>query len=90
MNGDTARLVITLYETEDEKADQALLKTVVAMLGDQSGNDEVRLVIHDADGNDIEFDLPRAGVNEDLARSIRSVLQTRGTVRLTGKRDRAA
>ena len=90
MLGDAARLVITLYETEDETADQALLKTVVTMLGEQAGNDEVRLVIHDADGNDIEFDLPHAGVNEDLARSIRSVLQTRGTVRLTGRRDRAA
>jgi DNA polymerase-3 subunit alpha len=91
VNGDTsARLIVTLYETEDEKADQALLKTVVSMLSEHPGNDPVRLVIHDADGNDIEFDLPRAGANEDLARSIRNVLQTRGTVRLTGRRDRAA
>jgi DNA polymerase-3 subunit alpha len=90
VNGDSARLIITVYETEDEKADQALLKTVMSMLGEQGGSDEVRLVIHDADGNDIEFDLPRAGVNEDLARSIRNVLQARGTVRLTGRRERAA
>jgi DNA polymerase-3 subunit alpha len=91
VNGDTsARLIVTLYETEDEKADQALLKTVVGMLSEHPGNDPVRLVIHDAEGNDIEFDLPRAGANEDLARSIRNVLQTRGTVRLTGRRDRAA
>jgi hypothetical protein len=90
VNGDTARLIVTIYETEDEKADQALLKTVVSMLGEHPGNDDVRLVVHDAEGNDIEFDLPRATADEDLARSIRNVLQTRGTVRLTGRRDRAA
>ncbi|MEZ4480795.1 MAG: DNA polymerase III subunit alpha [Dehalococcoidia bacterium] len=90
VNGDAVRLVVTLYETEDETADQALLRMVVSMISQNTGNDEVRLVIHDADGNDVEFDLPRAGVNEDLARSIRNVLQTRGSVRLTGRRERAA
>ena len=83
-------MIVTIYETEDELADQALLKTVVSMLKDRPGNDEVRLVIHDADGQDMEFDLPRADVNEDLARSVRSILQSRGQVRLTGMRDRAA
>ena len=90
VNGDAVRLVVTLYETEDETADQALLRMVVSMISQNTGNDEVRLVIHDADGNDIEFDLPRAGVNEDLARSIRNVLQQRGSVRLTGRGERAA
>ena len=81
---------MTIYETEDELADQSLLKMVVGMLKERPGNDEVRLVIHDADGNDMEFDLPRAEVSEDLARSVRSILHNRGQVRLTGMRDRAA
>jgi DNA polymerase III subunit alpha len=90
VNGDTARLIVTLYETEDDVADQALLRTVASLLKDSPGNDEVRLVIHDVEGNDMEFDLPRAGVNEGLAKSIRSILQSRGQVRLTGGRERAA
>ncbi|MFN0147554.1 MAG: DNA polymerase III subunit alpha [Dehalococcoidia bacterium] len=90
VSGDSARLVVTLYETDDEVADQALLRTVATLLKDSPGNDEVRLVIHDAEGSDSEFDLPRASVNEDLARSIRSILQSRGQVRLTGTRERAA
>ena len=55
-----------------------------AMLKDAAGHDEVRLVIHDAEGQDTEFDLPRAGVSEDLARSLRHLLGNRGTVRLGG------
>ena len=90
VSGDSARLVVTIYETEDEIADQAVLKTVVSLLKDRPGNEEVRLVIHDADGNDMEFDLPRAEVNEELARSVRSILHNRGQVRLTGTRERAA
>ena len=90
VSGDSARLIVTIYETEDELADQSLLKMVVGMLKERPGNDEVRLVIHDADGNDMEFDLPRAEVSEDLARSVRSILHNRGQVRLTGMRDRAA
>jgi DNA polymerase-3 subunit alpha len=90
VSGDSARLIVTIYETEDEVADDALLKTVAGVLKNSPGKDEVRLVIHDAEGNDMEFDLPHAGVNEDLARSIRNILQNRGQVRLTGMRDRAA
>ncbi len=77
-------LIVTIYETEDEIADQAVLKTVVALLRDRPGRDEVRLVVHDFEGNDAEFDLPSADVNEDLARSVRSILHNRGQVRLTG------
>jgi len=52
------------------------------MLKEHPGADEVRLVIHDSAGQDSEFDLPHATVGENLARSIRSVLNSRGTVRL--------
>jgi DNA polymerase-3 subunit alpha len=90
VNGDAARLIVTIYETEDERADEALLKMVAGILKESPGNDEVRLVIHDATGSDLEFDLPRAGVNEELARSLRNILRQNGNVRLTGMRDRAA
>jgi DNA polymerase-3 subunit alpha len=80
---DTARLTVTLYETEDVLADEALLKVVVTMLKDHPGRDEVRLVIRDTAGEEMEFDFPRAAATEDLARSIRSVLGNRGSVRLT-------
>ncbi len=90
VSGDTARLIVTIYESEDETADQARLKMVVEMLKGRPGNDEVRLVIHDGEGNDMEFDLPRAGVNDELSRSLRNFLGSSGTVRLTGSRERAA
>ena len=84
VSGDAARLVVTIYETEDEKADEALLKAVAGMLKDSPGRDQVRLVIHDGGGQEMEFDLPHAAVTEDLARSIRAVLRNNGHVRLTG------
>ncbi|MBI5949354.1 MAG: DNA polymerase III subunit alpha [Chloroflexi bacterium] len=87
VNGDSARLVVTVYETDDPVADEALLKAVAGMLRDSPGNDEVRLVIHDAEGQDTEFDLPRAAVSDALSRSVRSVLKTNGTVYLTTARN---
>ncbi|MBI2766178.1 MAG: DNA polymerase III subunit alpha [Chloroflexi bacterium] len=86
VSGDAARLVITVYETEDTVADEALLKAVVGILKDTPGRDEVRLVIHDSTGQDIEFDLPHCAATEDLARSIRGLLRNLGSVRLTGNR----
>jgi DNA polymerase-3 subunit alpha len=86
VSGDTARLVVTIYETEDRTADEALLRAVAGMLKDSPGKDEVRLVIHDVAGQETEFDLPRAGVNDALARSIRSVLRSSGMVSLTSAR----
>ena len=71
-------------------ADEALLRAVAGMLKASPGSDEVRLVIRDAEGQDSEFDLPRASVGEDLARSIRAVLRQNGTVRLTTGRTAAA
>ncbi|MFQ5380059.1 MAG: DNA polymerase III subunit alpha [Dehalococcoidia bacterium] len=93
VDGDSARLVVTIYETEDEAADRALLMAVAAMLREHPGSDEVRLVVHDVDGKDNEFDLPRAQVSESLAGSISKVLAaSKGTARLVGRRgdDRAA
>ncbi|MEO9255545.1 MAG: hypothetical protein ABI305_08405, partial [Tepidiformaceae bacterium] len=83
VSGDSARLVVTIYETEDVVADEAVLRAVAGMLKDAPGRDEVRLVIHDAEGQNTEFDLPRAAVTDDLARSIRAVLNNRGTVVVT-------
>lgn len=86
VSGDAARLVVTIFETEDALADEALLKAVAGMLKDSPGRDAVRLVVRDTGGQDTEFDLPHASANEDLARSIRSVLRNNGSVRLTGSR----
>jgi DNA polymerase-3 subunit alpha len=86
VSGDAARLIITIFETNDALADEVLLKAVAGMLKESPGSDEVRLVITDTEGQDTEFDLPRASVGEDLARSIRAVLRQNGHVRLTGTR----
>jgi DNA polymerase-3 subunit alpha len=82
VSGDAARLIVTIYESEDQVADRHTLNAVIGMLKEHQGSDEVRLVIHDTEGLDSEFDLPRAAVNEDLARSIRNFLTSRGTVTL--------
>jgi hypothetical protein len=86
ISGDAARLVVTIYETEDVVADEALLRAVAGILKGSPGNDDVRLVIHDTEGQDTEFDLPRAAVSEDLSRSIRQVLRSNGTVVYTSSR----
>ncbi|MBK6661645.1 MAG: DNA polymerase III subunit alpha [Thermoflexaceae bacterium] len=86
VSGDAARLILTLYETENTVADEALLKAVVGVLKDHPGKDEVRLVIHDTEGHDSEFDLQRCEATEDLARSLRGLLRQAGNVRLTGGR----
>ncbi|MDZ7728854.1 MAG: DNA polymerase III subunit alpha [Dehalococcoidia bacterium] len=56
--GPTRRLVVTLYETENEKADLAVLRTITGMLAEHPGQVPVRLVIHDAGGVESEFELP--------------------------------
>ena len=87
MNADTARLTITIYETEDVMNDEALLRAVARMLKSSPGTDEVRLVVHDAEGQESEFDLPRANVTEDLAREIEMILRAnKGSVKFTGLR----
>lgn len=90
VNGDTARLIVTIFETDDVLADEALLRAVAGMLKASPGGDEVRLVIRDATGQDSEFDLPHAGVSDELARSIRAVLRQNGSVSLTAARTAAA
>jgi len=83
VGSEAIRLTITLFETEDVLADESLLKAVVGILRDNPGSDEVRMVIRDTAGDETEFDFPRAASSEDLARSLRSLLGTRGQVRLT-------
>jgi hypothetical protein len=43
---------------------------VINTLKDHAGEDECRLVIHDAEGQDQEFDLQRVAVTEELTRSL--------------------
>ena len=72
---------------EDVLNDEALLRAVARMLKGAPGTDEVRLVVHDSEGQESEFDLPRANVNEDLAKSVEILLRSnKGSVRLTGQR----
>ncbi len=88
--GGDSQLVITIYETEDDVTDKVLLKTVEALLRDHSGADQVRLVIHDTDGLEQEFDWIQAAVSEELARSIEKVLAAnKGAARLTRARQLA-
>ncbi|MEZ4491982.1 MAG: DNA polymerase III subunit alpha [Dehalococcoidia bacterium] len=90
INGDAARLVITIYETENEVHDQALLRSVMSLLNDAPGKDPIRLIVHDAEGQEFEFDLPTANVDERLAESARAVLRTNGTVVMSAARSTAA
>jgi hypothetical protein len=83
VNGDAARLTITIHETEDVLADEALLRAVAGMLKNSPGNDEVRLVVRDAEGQDTEFDLPHAEISDELARSVKNLLRNQGQVKLT-------
>ncbi len=90
VGGEASQLIITIYETEDEVTDKALLKTVEAMLEEYPGSDEVRLVIHDTDGLEQAFDWKQAAVSDDLARSIEKVLAAnKGTARRTRSRQLA-
>jgi hypothetical protein len=59
-------------------------------LNDSPGKDAVRLVIHDAEGQELEFDLPTADVNERLAESVRAILRTNGSVAVNAARSTAA
>jgi DNA polymerase-3 subunit alpha len=86
VSADSARLTITIHETEDILADEALLRAVVGMLKAAPGSDEVRLVIRDTEGQDTEFDLPRAEISEELARSARNLLRNQGQVKLSTPR----
>ncbi|MCC6960906.1 MAG: DNA polymerase III subunit alpha [Dehalococcoidia bacterium] len=86
INGDASRFTVTIYETDDVAADEALLRAVAGLLAKSPGKDEVRLIVRDADGNDSEFDLPRAEVTEELARSVRNLLRNQGHVKFTSSR----
>ncbi len=84
VSGESARLSITLYETEDVASDEARLRGVVAMLKASPGDDAVRLVIHDTEGEESEFDLPTAHATEELVRQVEMMLQRHGSVRVMG------
>ncbi len=86
VNGDASRFTVTIYETDDVLADEALLRAVAGLLQKNPGKDEVRLVIRDAEGNDSEFDLPHAEISEELARSVKNLLRSQGQVKLSAPR----
>jgi DNA polymerase-3 subunit alpha len=86
VNSETARLIITMYETDDLMTDRQLLKSVVAFIGDYPGEDEVRLVVHDSEGDESSFDLERASVSNELVYSIEKLLTAnKGSARLLRK-----
>ena len=90
VGAEASQLIITIYETEDANADRALLKAVETLLLDHPGADEVRLVIHDTDGQEQAFDWKQAAVSDELARSIEKVLAAnKGTARRTRARQPA-
>ncbi len=85
---EASQIVITIYETEDEVTDVALLKSVAGLLRERPGSDEVRLIIHDAAGDEPEYKMERATVSEELARSIEKLLAaTKGTARVRSGRN---
>ena len=86
VNSESARLIITMYETDDQMTDRQLLKSVVAFIGDYPGEDEVRLVVHDSEGDESSFDLERASVSSELVYSIEKLLTAnKGSARLLRK-----
>jgi hypothetical protein len=54
------------------------------MLKASPGDDAIRLVIHDTEGEESEFDLPTAHATDELVRQVEMMLQRHGTVRLMG------
>ena len=85
-----ARLVITLYESENEKADRAVLHAVANILGEHPGDVSVRLVVHDAEGEESEFELSPVAGDEELANTLRAFIGRRGSVHLTGMKSASA
>tara|TARA_B100000029_G_scaffold486073_1_gene540070 strand:+ start:49 stop:426 length:378 start_codon:yes stop_codon:yes gene_type:complete len=86
VNHEAARLIITMYETDDLMTDKQLLKSVVAFIADHPGEDEVRLVVHDSEGAESEFDLEKAAVSEELVHSIEKLLSAnKGSARFLRK-----
>ena len=86
VNHEAARLIITMYETDDLMTDKQLLKSVVAFIADHPGEDEVRLVVHDSEGDESEFDLEKASVSEELVHSIEKLLSAnKGSARFLRK-----
>jgi len=83
-------LVVTLYETQNEKADTLRLQMVARLLSEHPGDAAVRLVIHDAEGVESEFDLPPVDVSGDLADSLRELIDRKGSVTVAGARVAAA
>ncbi|MBI1885557.1 MAG: DNA polymerase III subunit alpha [Chloroflexi bacterium] len=77
-NGGGIRIV--LEETEDSDSDQERLRAVVNALRDFDGEDEVRLSIHQRDGEEIELALPRARSCPELRQRLGEVVGSWGTI----------
>ncbi len=73
-------LRIVLAETEDSEGDQERLRAVVNALRDFQGDDEVRLSIHQRDGEEVELELPRARRCEELQQRLKEIVGGWGAV----------
>lgn len=87
---DSGLLVITLFESENEKSDTLLLKTIAGLLAEHPGETRVNLVIHDTSGEESEFELPSADGDEELVATLRDILGKKGRVVLAGAKTAAA
>ena len=74
------RLRIILDETDDPDSDEDRLRSLIATLGDFPGADPVRLAIRQANGEEVEMELPSARRCHELARTLESVVGPWGTV----------
>jgi len=77
-----AVLRIVLQETEDSEADQERLRAVMSALAEFPGEDDVRLSIHQRDGDEVELSLPRARCCDELSQRLREIVCDWGTVNL--------
>ncbi len=77
------RVLIALRETHDEEEDKQRLAGLMTALGDFPGGDEVRLVVHTRDNQQVELSLPRARACEELCGRLAGLFGDSGEVRLS-------
>jgi DNA polymerase-3 subunit alpha len=70
VGNDSQVLRIVLAETEDSEGDQERLRAVVNALREFQGEDEVRLSIHQRDGDEVELALPHARLCPELSQRL--------------------
>jgi hypothetical protein len=73
-------LRIELHESSDEESDRERLMGILSALPDHPGADIVRLFIHTHAGDEVEMELPNAGISDALLTRLRTVLGRAGSV----------